>query len=180
MSTQNDRAILNSIINPLQPVDEAELFTTIEDGSKEDSPDVKKAIEFEKRGVVFAESGDIDSALEMFNMAVSASPTWPSAYNNRAQALRLLRRDEDAMNDLHEAIRLSNGEGKAATQALCQRAMLYQISHRNEDAKSDWTQAANLGCQFAKNQLAQMNPYAALCNKMLYEAFSSLKAYNKT
>ena len=35
MSTQNDRAILNSIINPLQPVDEAELLTTIEDDSKE-------------------------------------------------------------------------------------------------------------------------------------------------
>lgn len=59
-----------------------------------DSPDVKKAKEFEKRGVVFAESGNIDSALEMFNSAVSVSPTWASAYNNRAQALRLLRRDE--------------------------------------------------------------------------------------
>ena len=35
MSTQNDRAILNSIINPIQPVDEAELFTTIEDDSRE-------------------------------------------------------------------------------------------------------------------------------------------------
>lgn len=35
MSTQNDRAILNSIINPIQPVDEAELFTNIEDDRKE-------------------------------------------------------------------------------------------------------------------------------------------------
>jgi len=175
MSTQNDRAILNSIINPIQPVDEAELFTTIEDDSREDSPDVKKAKEFEKQGVTLAESGNIDNALEMFNNAVSASPTWPSAYNNRAQAFRLMRRDKDAMNDLNLAIKLSNGEGKAATQAFCQRAMLHQIANRNEEAKSDWTRAADLGCQFAKNQLAQMNPYAALCNKMLYEAFSSLK-----
>ena len=81
----------------------------------------------------------------------------------------------DAMNDLNLAIKLSNGEGKAATQAFCQRAMLHQIANRNEEAKSDWTRAADLGCQFAKNQLAQMNPYATLCNKMLYEAFSSLK-----
>ena len=59
-----------------------------------DSPDVKKAKEFEKQGVTLAESGNIDTALEMFNNAVSASPTWPSAYNNRAQALRLMRRDK--------------------------------------------------------------------------------------
>jgi len=140
-----------------------------------DSEEVKMAKECEKRGVKYAEAGDTEAALEMFHSAISASPSWASAYNNRAQAFRLLRRDEDAMNDLHEAIKLSQGEGKAATQAYCQRAMLYQVTGKSQEAKDDWKSAADLGSQFAKNQLAQMNPYAALCNKMLYEAFNSLK-----
>lgn len=36
-----------------------------------------------------AESGDIDMALDCFSRAVEIAPHWASAYNNRAQALRL-------------------------------------------------------------------------------------------
>ena len=59
-----------------------------------DSEEVKMAKECEKRGVKYAEAGDTEAALEMFHSAISASPSWASAYNNRAQAFRLLRRDE--------------------------------------------------------------------------------------
>lgn len=36
-----------------------------------------------------AEAGDVDAALVIFTEAVNVAPKWPSAYNNRAQALRL-------------------------------------------------------------------------------------------
>ncbi|XP_046444732.1 tetratricopeptide repeat protein 36-like [Daphnia pulex] len=177
MATSNDRAILNSIINPLLPNDE---FKALDDAREDidetdNSENEKSAKEFEKQGVIFAESGKMDEALKMFNNAIDSSPMWASAYNNRAQALRLLKRNEEAMEDLNKAIELSQGRGKAASQAYCQRAMLYHYAGNEELAFTDWESASNLGSQFAKNQLIQKNPYAALCNKMLHDVFKNLK-----
>lgn len=42
------------------------------------------------RGVSAAEAGDLQSALQLFSQAVQILPERASAYNNRAQALRLL------------------------------------------------------------------------------------------
>ncbi len=80
------------------------------------------------------------------------------------------------MVDLNKAIQLSNGKGKAACQAYCQRAMLNHYTGNEELAFKDWECASNLGSNFAKNQLIQKNPYAALCNKMLYDVFKNVKA----
>lgn len=124
MATFNDRAILESIINPLQPnkfheseehaisMEDDELninhgmFVSVscllshatfliyafKKGNNEHV--TKEAGELEKKGVALAESGAIDEALEIFNSAIELSPNWSSAYNNRAQALRLLKRNE--------------------------------------------------------------------------------------
>ncbi|KAK4035833.1 tetratricopeptide repeat protein 36 [Daphnia magna] len=177
MATSNDRAILNSIINPLLPSDEFVSHNVVQDDTADtdDSEGVKMAKEFEKQGVIFAESGRMDQALEMFGKAVDCSPMWASAYNNRAQALRLLKRNEEAMKDLDTAIELSHGKGKAACQAYCQRAMLHHYTGNEDLALMDWESASNLGSQFAKNQLTQKNPYAALCNKMLHDVFNNLR-----
>lgn len=59
-----------------------------------------KAKEFEKQGVVFAESGNLNQALEMFDKAIAISPLWASAYNNKAQALRLLKRNEGTAHQI--------------------------------------------------------------------------------
>ena len=59
-----------------------------------DNEEVKEAKALEQQGVLYAESGELELALEMFNKAVSTSTSWASSYNNRAQALRLLRRDK--------------------------------------------------------------------------------------
>ena len=55
----------------------------------EDSEGVKQAKELEIQGVRAAESGNVEAALGFFQRAVDTAPEWPSAYNNRAQALRL-------------------------------------------------------------------------------------------
>ena len=40
-------------------------------------------------GIKAAEANDINAALEFFKQAIEEAPQWASAYNNRAQALRL-------------------------------------------------------------------------------------------
>ena len=57
---------------------------------------------------------------------VSLAPLRPSSYNNRAQALRLAGRPDQALEDLNKAIQLSKGEGRAGSAALCQRGVLYR------------------------------------------------------
>lgn len=82
----------------------------------------------------------------------------------------------EAMENLDMAIELSQGIGKAASQAYCQRAMLHTVMGQEDKAFKDWESSAKLGNSFARSQLIQRNPYAALCNKMLNEVFQSLKA----
>lgn len=79
------------------------------------------------------------------------------------------------MKDLEKAIEFSGGKGKAASQAYCQRAMLHHYVGNEEQALKDWESASKLGNQFAKSQLIQRNPYAALCNKMLHNVFTAMK-----
>jgi len=74
------------------------------------------------------------------------------------------------------AIEFSQGMGNAASQAYCQRAMLHTVMAQEEKAFKDWESSAKLGNTFARSQLIQRNPYAALCNKMLNEVFQNLKA----
>jgi len=50
------------------------------------------------------------------------------------------------------------------------------ISEHDEEAREDFTHAAGLGGQFAKQLLVAMNPYAALCNQMLADVMGRLRA----
>nr|CAD7423260.1 unnamed protein product [Timema monikensis] len=85
-------------------------------------------------------------------------------------------KDFSALYDLDEAIRLSGGHGRSGCQALCQRALLYRKEGREDEARVDLQKAAAQGNQFARSQLVEMNPYAALCNAMLHNVMSKLSA----
>ena len=47
---------------------------------------------------------------------------------------------------------------------------------REDAARSDFEAAAQLGGEFAKQQVIAMNPYAALCNQMMSEVFRKVKS----
>ena len=80
-----------------------------------------------------------------------------------------------ALEDLNKAIELSRDKGATAAQAYTQRGLIHRLNEAEEKALEDFTKAAELGSAFAKTMVVQLNPYAAMCNKMLAEAINKLK-----
>ena len=92
-----------------------------------------------------------------------------------AQVYRLQNQVDLAVSDLNMAIQLSEGHGKVAERAHCQRGLIRRLQGLDEEALEDFKAAARLGSRFAQRQVVAMNPYAALCNQMLSEAFGKLR-----
>ncbi|MBN3303247.1 TTC36 protein, partial [Amia calva] len=131
--------------------------------------------ELEVQGVCAAESGDVRSAVECFSHAIRLLPHRASAYNNRAQSRRLQGDTAGALEDLERAISLSGAAGQSGCQALVQRGLLLRLSGQDEEARHDFARAAELGSAFARHQAALLNPYAALCNRMLAQVIHKLR-----
>jgi Flp pilus assembly protein TadD len=96
MTTENDRAVLSRILNPLLPaeygidnIDENIVDDTSSDQKNDDNEQVLAAKQLEIEAIQLAESGQIDAAIDMLNRAIDQCPQRASAYNNRAQALRI-------------------------------------------------------------------------------------------
>ncbi|GFO12056.1 tetratricopeptide repeat protein 36-like [Plakobranchus ocellatus] len=175
--TSRDKQVLNQIFNPGLPYgDEVETEDDTSFLNESNSEKVQQAKELEIQGVRAAESGNVDGALGFFQQAVDIAPEWPSAYNNRAQALRLKGDIPGARSDLDKAIELSQGRGTAACQAYTQRGLIKKKEGDDDGAKEDLEKAAALGGAFAKQVLVALNPYAALCNQMLSGVLDKLRA----
>ncbi|NXL87422.1 TTC36 protein, partial [Alectura lathami] len=179
MATANDRAVLQTIFNPSTPFGDIPGLDEEEDVQQEEEsfePELlEQARDLELQGVSAAESGDVSTALERFSEAIRLLPERASAYNNRAQALRLKGDLAGALRDLDAAIRLGRGCGRAACQSLVQRGLIRRLQAREEDARRDFERAAQLGSAFARQQLVLLNPYSALCNQMLCEMLGRLR-----
>ncbi|XP_070159867.1 tetratricopeptide repeat protein 36-like isoform X2 [Polyergus mexicanus] len=171
--SEGDRAILNTIFDPLQSLGLSDFSQQVEttDNSEEDhlEPHISEIV---KKAIICAEAKNFDESFRLFDEALKQAPESPSILNDKAQALRLANRDEEALKHLHLAVQLSQGKGRAGTQALCQRGALYRWMGQNDEAKKDFVRAAKAGSNFAKSQLVALNPYAAMCNAMLREITS--------
>ncbi|XP_017841375.2 tetratricopeptide repeat protein 36 homolog [Drosophila busckii] len=178
----HDQQVLESIFNPLELVTpNNDIFNCDlmhgklvdeEEPAREHLED-SKALEME--AVRLTEQGELDQALIKFDKALELTER-ASVLNNRAQTLRLAKRDEAALHDLNRALILAT-EKQARTKchAHCQRGILHRKMDNLEAAREDFEAAAQLGSKFAKEQLVEINPYAALCNQMLRQAFDQLK-----
>lgn len=80
-----------------------------------------------------------------------------------------------ALEDLDRAISLSGGRGRTACQGLVQRGLLRRLACQDDEARADFEKAAALGSEFARQQAVALNPYAALCNKMLSQVINQLR-----
>lgn len=85
-----------------------------------------------------------------------------------------VRPSAGALEDLERAVALSGGRGRAARQGFVQRGLLARLQGRDDDARGDFERAARLGSSFARRQLVLLNPYAALCNRMLADVMKQL------
>ncbi|CAL8374899.1 tetratricopeptide repeat protein 36 [Gadus morhua] len=180
MASEHDRAVLQAIFHPGSPLGDTGPALNSEEELTDDDRgfDATRLTEvkaLEAQGVKSAEEGDLQAALHHFSGAILILPERPSAYNNRAQALRLQGDTAGALADLDRAISLSGGVGRTACQALVQRGLLLRLAQRDEDARGDFEKAAALGSEFARQQAVALNPYAALCNRMLTEVINKLR-----
>ncbi|CAM1293127.1 TTC36 (predicted) [Pycnogonum litorale] len=194
-SRWHDKAVLNSVFNPFLPLGEQVYDEEVpsdlvdEDESSCVPENVQESKKMELEAIKLAETGDINPAVELLDKALELTPDRPSVYNNRAQALRLVGNADDALKDLNMAIKLSNyeddiiGDGnehkvkcpRSVCQAYCQRALIHRLRGDDESALEDFQRAAKLGNQFAKSQIVAMNPYAAMCNRMLSDVVEKLR-----
>ncbi|XP_047373343.1 tetratricopeptide repeat protein 36 isoform X3 [Sciurus carolinensis] len=184
MGTPNDQAVLQAIFNPDTPFGDVFGFDLGEEVEKEEADEgmdgvfpgaqLEQSKALELQGVMAAEAGDLSTALERFGQAICLLPERASAYNNRAQALRLQGDMAGALEDLERALALSGGRGPVARQGFVQRGLLARLQGRDDDARRDFEQAARLGSPFARRQLVLLNPYAALCNRMLADMMGQL------
>ncbi|XP_007934659.1 tetratricopeptide repeat protein 36 [Orycteropus afer afer] len=182
MGTPNDQAVLQAIFNPDTPFGDVAGLDLGEETEEQIDGDgifpqeqLEQSKNLELQGVMAAEAGDLSTALERFGQAICLLPERASAYNNRAQARRLQGDVAGALEDLERAVALSGGRGRAARQGFVQRGLLARLQGRDDDARRDFERAARLGSPFAQRQLVLLNPYAALCNRMLAEMMGQLR-----
>ncbi|XP_045448387.1 tetratricopeptide repeat protein 36 [Melitaea cinxia] len=166
--SERDRAVLRSIFDPTATIgdvaDDGDSFEEDQDTTDTD----KKSKELCLQGVQLAEANQLDEALEYLNRAIEVAPERAPGYNDRAQLFRLMKRDDDAMKDLDYVLKLTDGKKtRARALALCQRGVLLRKRGDDDNARAAFAEAAKLGSGFAKKQVVELNPYAALCNQML-------------
>nr|XP_025039351.1 tetratricopeptide repeat protein 36 isoform X2 [Pelodiscus sinensis] len=96
MATSKDRAVLQAILNPSAPFGDILGFAEEEEAAAVQGEEgaftselLEQVKELELQGVLAAESGDVNRALEKFSQAIQLLPERASCYNNRAQAFRL-------------------------------------------------------------------------------------------
>ncbi|XP_037826296.1 tetratricopeptide repeat protein 36 homolog [Lucilia sericata] len=181
----HDQQVLESIFNPLELTSslEAQLINPDSTEPLVDQDEalgceveiLKKSKQLEIEAVKLAEEEKLEEALEKFKESLELTPKRASIYNNRAQALRLAGKDEAAFDDLNQALENCLNQAKSKCHALCQRGVLYRKQNKLDEARQDFEEAAKMGSKFAKQQLVEINPFAALCNQMLRQAFQQLE-----
>lgn len=152
---------------------------------------VQLLVEKEKEAIRLQEAGDSERALALLEEIISDEPEYASAYNNRAQMLRLKPEfDLDCVEqDLKRAIFLSQPQqsdlpvskmqANVLRNAYLQLGLLYnQLSkEKTSNAKESWelqlqasevlAMAGVYGEAIATSLAAHINPYAKLCGNMM-------------
>ncbi|XP_035785397.1 tetratricopeptide repeat protein 36 homolog [Anopheles albimanus] len=174
--SERDRQVLESIFNPSQIGGEEYLLqeeekhlTDPQDADEVDDPRVKESQRLEIEAIALTNSSKLREALEMLGNSIEKAPHRPAPWNNRAQVYCLLGQEKDALKDIERALELSERTGRTGCRALCQRGILRRKDGDVDGAREDFEAAARLGSHFARTQLIELNPYAALCNQMLRE-----------
>ncbi|KAJ3265552.1 Tetratricopeptide repeat protein 36 [Chytriomyces hyalinus] len=129
-----------------------------------------KAIEEEAVQAAETEK-DLQKAFDTLSNCFILWPTYASAYNNRAQVLRLLGRNEEAQKDLDLAIEYGDGNPALLKQAYTQRAVVKKALGDLDGSDRDFGMGAKYGNDVAKAMVKE-NPYAKMCSAIVTEVMA--------
>ncbi|KAJ2347335.1 hypothetical protein GGH92_003239 [Coemansia sp. RSA 2673] len=131
----------------------------------------------ERRAILAAErDGDIKGAISQLTQIIQDCPSYASAYNNRAQALRLDGADlSEVLADLDSAIRYAQDD-KTLGQAFTQKGIVLKAMEGDQDEVFNcFAHGAKCGNEVARLAMAKENPYAKMCGKIVTEAMRQLR-----
>ncbi|KAI8620460.1 hypothetical protein BC830DRAFT_1099305 [Chytriomyces sp. MP71] len=123
-------------------------------------------------------ANDLEKALQILANAMLLCPTYGSAYNNRAQVLRMQGNNEEALKDLDLAIEYGAGDAALLKQAYTQRAIVKKALGDIEGSDRDFGMGSKYGSSVAK-QAVMNNPYAKMCNAIVTEVMSKYQPEQK-
>ncbi|KAJ2525341.1 hypothetical protein GGI11_000092 [Coemansia sp. RSA 2049] len=132
----------------------------------------------ERQAVRLAETGGVSEAVDQLSTIIDDCPFYASAYNNRAQANRLLGSSADAiLADLELAIRFANPDNSDGVlgQAYTQKGIVYRALGNQDEAFNSFSMGAKYGNEVSKMAAPKENPYAKLCGKMVSQAMRQLR-----
>jgi len=99
------------------------------------------AATYSNRGILYARTGDYAAALKDHNRAHRLAPELASIYINRSNTLVAVRRYEDALQDLDNAIAIADA---TLSVAHYNRALMFKTLGDTEAAREDAERAAEL------------------------------------
>ncbi|KAG0229726.1 Tetratricopeptide repeat protein 36 [Actinomortierella wolfii] len=178
MSTENaisghDARILDMVFNPegtMQP-DRQEALS--QKPVEIDPELLTKVQKLEQESILLAEKDDVEGAVAELTKAIELCPEYASAYNNRAQAYRILKNDDAALADLDLAIKYGTGQPNILKQAYTQRGVIKKLRGDKDSALIDFELGARYGNPVAKAVSVQDNPISQLCGAMVRDMLSA-------
>lgn len=93
-----------------------------------------------RRGVAYAQNGDLQASLADFSKVIELAPDDPSAYFNRAIIEQSLGDDSAALNDLNKVIEMSPSDPSA----YYLRGQIYVGQQKLTEARADFTRVIEL------------------------------------
>lgn len=151
-------------------INDASILDQVLQSGQEEHAEKVIISEQELGAIRLAEQGKFAEALDMLDRLVQKDTSNPSLLNNRAQVLRLLYREAEAVADLTRAIELAEDDAITCRQACAQQAWIALKLDGEEAARPFFERAASLGCKASKRMANRCNPYSAMCNQMLRSA----------
>jgi tetratricopeptide (TPR) repeat protein len=104
-----------------------------------------KAATLVNRGIIYNDGRRLDLAIADFNAAIGIDPDLGEAYLNRGNAYFFRREFSEALSDYSKAIDLKIGN---LDYAYYDRALVYEMMNRLDEAKSDLQSALGLSPHF--------------------------------
>jgi len=116
------------------------------------------AIDYNNRGLTYAELQQHDAALADYRQAIQLNPALAQIYYNRGNIYKTLQQYDAALSDYGQAIKLD----PTLAQAYHNRGTIYENLQRYDEALADYGQAINLDSKYPDAYSNRGNTYKAL------------------